>query len=610
MFIVLLTATLFAQIPRTLSYQGILTDNSGNPKSDGSYNVSFSFYEQSAGGTAIWTETKSLTVTKGLFSTSLGDQTPFGEGLKFNKQYWLGITIGADPEFLPRISLNATGYSFSSINSDTANNIINGKVVKSINGLKDNITLKGSNGTTITSTGDTISVSNTGTGGTGIQGVQNTNNTLDIINPNGPTATVNLKVPLTLSSIINNPNYLISATTTGTGSGILGVGQSGIGVVGIAQGNTGVNYGVAGNTLSPTGYAVSGWNLATTGDAVGIIGKTSSPTGIGVLGQSTGGAGIQGISTSGRGVYGSSSSYQGVYGISQTQSGVVGVSNGFDGIYGVSVTSNYAGVSGHNDNGGFGVWGGASSGIGVYGISTSGIGVRSVSGGAYSFMGQNTNSGNIFGALGYHGSNPTNETEIGVLGYTDNVIGIGIMGWASAENAYAGYFQGDVFISKTLLVENLTVMGTKNFQIDHPLDPENKFLIHSCIESPDRLNIYNGNITTNASGLATVNLPSYFEALNIDYRYQLTVIGQFAQVIVEKEIQNNSFVIRTDKPNVKVSWQVSGIRNDAYAKANPMIVEKEKNEKEKGKYYYPELYGQPKSKGQFNITDVKPEKVN
>src|ERR1035437_5607598 len=368
MFIVLLTATLFAQIPRTLSYQGILTDNSGNPKSDGNYNVSFSFYEQSTGGTAMWTETKSLTVAKGLFSTSLGDQTPFGNGLKFNKQYWLGITVGADPELLPRISLNAAGYSFSSINSDTANNIINGKVVESINGLKDNITLKGSGGTTITSTGDTISVSSTGTGGTGIQGVQNTNNTIDIINPNGPTATANLKVPLTLSGIINYPNYLISAISTGTGNGIQGVGQSGIGVVGAALGTSGVNYGVAGNTYSPTGYAVSGWNLATTGDAVGIIGKTNSPTGIGVFGQSSTGIGIEGKITS-------------------------------DG------------------------------GIAIYG---------------------NTPNG---------------------------------------SHSWAGFFEGYVNVSATLYVGDLLVTGSKNFQIDHPLDPENKFLVHSSIESPDRKSV-------------------------------------------------------------------------------------------------------------------------
>ena len=41
------------------------------------------------------------------------------------------------------------------------------------------------------------------------------------------------------------------------------------------------------------------------------------------------------------------------------------------------------------------------------------------------------------------------------------------------------------------------------------------------------MNIYNGNVTTNARGLATVVLPDYFEGLNGEFRYQLTVIGQF-----------------------------------------------------------------------------------
>ena len=107
------------------------------------------------------------------------------------------------------------------------------------------------------------------------------------------------------------------------------------------------------------------------------------------------------------------------------------------------------------------------------------------------------------------------------------------------------------------------------------------------------MNIYNGNVTTDASGLASVELPKYFEALNIDYRYQLTVIGQFAQAIVENKIQDNHFTIRTDKPNVEVSWQVTGVRNDPHAKQNPSVVEKEKESFAKGKYLSPELYGQP-----------------
>jgi hypothetical protein len=86
-------------------------------------------------------------------------------------------------------------------------------------------------------------------------------------------------------------------------------------------------------------------------------------------------------------------------------------------------------------------------------------------------------------------------------------------------------------------------------------------------------------------------------------------MGQFAQAIINNKIQNNSFVIRTDKPNVEVSWQVTGIRNDPYAKAHPMVVEQVKNEKEKGKYYFPELYGQPKNKSLYNVADGKPEQI-
>lgn len=122
-----------------------------------------------------------------------------------------------------------------------------------------------------------------------------------------------------------------------------------------------------------------------------------------------------------------------------------------------------------------------------------------------------------------------------------------------------------------------------SFKIDHPLDPDNKYLYHSFVESPDMMNVYNGNITTGSNGEATVELPSYFNALNKDFRYQLTVIGTFAQAIVLEEIAGNSFKIKTDQPNVKVSWQVTGVRNDDFAKARRMKVEVEKEEEMKGK---------------------------
>jgi hypothetical protein len=146
---------------------------------------------------------------------------------------------------------------------------------------------------------------------------------------------------------------------------------------------------------------------------------------------------------------------------------------------------------------------------------------------------------------------------------------------------------GDVHVTGSLS------KGSGSFKIDHPLDPANKYLYHSFVESPDMMNVYNGNVVTNQRGVATVTLPDYFEALNQDFRYQLTVIGQFSQAIVAKEIRSNRFTIKTSKPGVKVSWQVTGIRHDAYADAHRIEVEVEKPSQEQGRYLHPELFGAP-----------------
>src|SRR4029077_18439441 len=143
---------------------------------------------------------------------------------------------------------------------------------------------------------------------------------------------------------------------------------------------------------------------------------------------------------------------------------------------------------------------------------------------------------------------------------------------------------------------DLSVTGVKAFHIDHPLYPANKYLNHFAIESNEVLNTYSGNVITDASGTALVKLPDYFEALNTNYRYQLTVLGQFAQAIILQEIQNNSFIIKTDKPSVKVSWHVTGVRSDAYVKAHPMPVEEGKPEVERGYYLTPQAFGQPEEK--------------
>jgi hypothetical protein len=147
---------------------------------------------------------------------------------------------------------------------------------------------------------------------------------------------------------------------------------------------------------------------------------------------------------------------------------------------------------------------------------------------------------------------------------------------------------------------NLNVVGTLtkgggSFKIDHPLDPLNRYLSHSFVESPDMKNIYDGVVTTDREGFATVELPEWFEALNRDFRYQLTVIGSgtWARARVVQKVRENRFVIQTDVPETEVSWQVTGIRHDAYARRHPIVIEEPKPAAERGRYLHPDAYGVP-----------------
>ena len=153
-----------------------------------------------------------------------------------------------------------------------------------------------------------------------------------------------------------------------------------------------------------------------------------------------------------------------------------------------------------------------------------------------------------------------------------------------------GQVTGDFKVDGTLNANNVSA-NVKNFRIDHPLDPAGQYLIHTSVESPDMMTVYNGNVTLDADGAATVEMPSYFEALNKDFRYQLTAIGGFAPVYVAEEIAGNRFKVAGGTPGMKVSWQVTGVRHDPYAEAYRSPVEVEKPAAEQGTYLHPELYG-------------------
>ena len=145
---------------------------------------------------------------------------------------------------------------------------------------------------------------------------------------------------------------------------------------------------------------------------------------------------------------------------------------------------------------------------------------------------------------------------------------------------------GDMTLSGNL------AKGSGSFKIDHPLDPTNKYLSHSFVESPDMMNVYNGNIILNEDGEAWVELPEWFETLNTDFRYQLTCVGGYAPVYIAEKIQDNKFKIAGGKKDLEVSWQVTGIRNDPYARLNRIQVEEEKSEGERGSYLHPAAYNQ------------------
>ena len=73
-----------------------------------------------------------------------------------------------------------------------------------------------------------------------------------------------------------------------------------------------------------------------------------------------------------------------------------------------------------------------------------------------------------------------------------------------------------------------------------------------------------------------MQLPTWFTALNTDFRYQLTPIGAWAQAWIAEEIGGGGTFVVAGPPGQRVSWQVTGVRQDSWALAHPLVVEREK----------------------------------
>ncbi len=232
-----------------------------------------------------------------------------------------------------------------------------------------------------------------------------------------------------------------------------------------------------------------------------------------------------------------------------------------------------------NSGTGDGVNGNAVNGAGVTGdhLSTGNFGKLGTSEGGV--MGLHNATGN-WGALG--------ASLAGVWGRGSPFAGqfagnVRINGDLAVDGTLnAGQFGGNVRIDGDLAVGGTLFKAGGSFKIDHPLDPENKYLSHSFVESPDMMNVYNGNVTLDENGRVTVRVPEYFEALNRDFRYQLTAIGAPGpNLYITEKISDNCFKIAGGKPGMEISWQVTGIRHDPYAVANRIAVEEVKPTEER-----------------------------
>lgn len=290
--------------------------------------------------------------------------------------------------------------------------------------------------------------------------------------------------------------------------------------------------------------AATQWAVKGTHEATGNIGYLGTEL-----------AGVEGVN-----------SYGTIGRLAQNQTGVIGLAEEL-GVYGSATATGVegsgsaaTGVGVKGTGGNKGVWGVAGSGgsnpAGVFGEGPS-VGVYGVSSGGYAVEGVTLNGTGVYGVLQDGGA------------------------------GHAGYFQGRVHVNGTLS------KSAGSFKIDHPLDPGGKYLSHSFVESPDMKNIYDGVVTLSDNGTAVVELPEWFEALNKDFRYQLTCIGEHAPVYVSEEIAQNRFRIAGGYRGMKVSWQVTGSRHDAYAKAYPIAVEETKSPLESGRFLHPELHEAP-----------------
>jgi hypothetical protein len=651
-------STPMSAVPRLVQFSGVAKDTDGKPLT-GTIGVTFFLYRDEQGGAPLWMEVQNVQAdARGHYSVQLGASTPDGlptDDFTSGEARWLGIQIAGQAE-QPRVLLLAVPYALKAADASTIGGLPPSAFVRANRETQAGTdqSSASSSSPAASTTGATPSLAppttllnvETASPGQTVGFVPlwvGSSPTIKVgssalfqsgskigIGTTSPVATLdvhgNLNLPQTSGSTVgvislggapfmhaffsghgtpdntfvgfSAGNFTMTGpNNTAIGQGALHANTSGssntaVGVSALLSNTQGINNtavgesAMFGNTsgsqntavgLSAMGGAISGHDNTAVGmDALGFDGVTgafNTAVGESALGVTTGGSFNTGIG------YAAGPAQTGINQGNHNNTTAIGAFAQV-GADNSMVLGSINGVNGANSN--------THVGIGTTVPSTT---LHIIGNDTYQPL--RVESPNTFGTwIQLANTSPGGLTWYMLSAASGNSEGAGNL--ALVNSNFNG--TGTVFIHSNLHVDGTVSKGGGSFRIDHPLDAANKYLSHSFVESPDMMNIYNGNVTTNKQGLAVVILPDYFEALNRDFRYQLTTIGQFAQAIVAKEIKGGRFTIKTSRPGVKVSWQVTGIRHDAYADAHRIQVEEEKPTQERGKYLHPELFGAPQEK--------------
>jgi hypothetical protein len=530
-----------AGVPGQISYQGKLTDAMQIPL-DGTYSMQFDLFNVETDGTPLWSETQDVIVGGGVFNILLGAVNPLDSSAFATEEVYLETSIynsdtGSWETLSPRQRLTSTAFAFKAGDADTLQGMTVGEILGSTGG--NGLEVSGvDNGVKVVLAGDDgIEVYEAGDDGMYVRAAGGSG--VSVSRAGSPSSI--------LSSTAKNGFEVSGAEGHG-----LYVGKTDQNGVNISHAsNDGVFVYRAGSptTITPSseknGFEVAG------AEGHGLWVGKAHQSGVSVYSAYKG---VDVGSVSADGIYVSQAGQDGVEVVSASQIGLV-VRNA--GEYGCYVTS--AGIDGLN----------------VEFAGDDGLHVRRAGNPSANYSSSYKNGVEVAGA-----------EDCGL--YIGRADRYGV--YVNSSGDWAGVFQGSVLVNGTLS------KSSGSFKIDHPLDPENKYLHHSFVESPDMMNVYNGNVNLDSNGEAWVELAEWFDALNRDFRYQLTPIGgPMPELHISREIEDRRFQISGGKPGMKVSWQVTGIRRDPYAEAYRIQVEEEKPEDELGTYLHPEVYGMPET---------------